>query len=43
MASYETYNIYIKNTAFTYDNAVAAMAFYPMGTKPRRSAFWTPM
>jgi len=26
MASYETYNIYIKNTAFTYDNAVAAMA-----------------
>jgi hypothetical protein len=33
LASYETNNIYIKNTAFTYDNAIAAMAFVSNGDK----------
>ena len=31
LRSYDTENLYIKNTAFTYDNALAAMAFLSEG------------
>lgn len=33
LRSYDTENLYIKNTAFTYDNALAAMAFLSEGKK----------
>ena len=33
IASYETSDIYLQSTAFTYDNAVAAMAFISNGNK----------